>query len=213
MLDGLPETDRTAFLAAARRRRFAAGEVVFHLGDTADTLHLVHRGHVAVRRTTRFGDVVTLSILGPGQLFGELGAAQVDGRRSATVVALDPTETWSWDRRAFAALRARHPGVDAALVDLLTAQVVQLTSHLMEALFESAPTRVLRRLLDVCGQYGGVEAGRVVPLTQDDLATMAGTTRPTVNRTLRALEADGVVALGRGRVTILDPEALARLAR
>jgi CRP/FNR family transcriptional regulator, cyclic AMP receptor protein len=187
--------------------------VVFHAGDTAGSVHLIRRGHVAVRRWTRFGDVVTLTVLGPGQHFGELGAIVPEGRRAATVVALDPTETWSWDRRDLTALRREHPAVDSALVELLVRQVHELTSHLTEALFESADVRVLRRLLAVGRLYGGAAPGTVVPLTQDDLAAMAGTTRSTTNRTLRALESDGIVALSRGRITILNPDELAERGR
>jgi CRP/FNR family transcriptional regulator, cyclic AMP receptor protein len=213
MLEALPEPARAEFVATAQRRRFRAGEVVFHAGDAAGSFHLIRTGHVAVRRSTRFGDVVTLTVLGPGELFGELGAMVPDGRRSATVVALDPTETLTWDRRDLAALRTEHPSFDTALVEMLTQQVHQLTAHLTEALFESADVRVLRRLLAVCQLYGGAASGTVIPLTQDDLASMAGTTRPTTNRTLRALEADEVVALSRGRITILRPDELARRAR
>jgi CRP/FNR family transcriptional regulator, cyclic AMP receptor protein len=212
MLEALPEPERTTFLAAAQRRRFRPGEVVFHAGDPAGSVHVIRRGHVAVRQWTRFGDVVTLTVLGPDQLFGELGAVTPDGQRAATVIALDLTETWSWDRRELTALRRAHPAVDAALVALLTARIHDLTTHLTEALFESAETRVLRRLLAVCDLYGGRTAGTVVPLTQDDLASMAGTTRSTANRALRSLEADGIVELSRGRITIRDADALARQA-
>jgi CRP/FNR family transcriptional regulator, cyclic AMP receptor protein len=213
MLDGIPEPARAGFVATAGRRRFRSGEVLFHEGDLAGSVHVIRRGHVAVRRWTRLGDVVTLTVLGPGSLLGELGAIVPEGLRSATVVALDPTETWSWDRRELAALRAEHPSIDTALVELLIEQVHELTTHLTEALFESADVRVLRRLLAVSRLYGDAEPGTVIPLTQDDVATMAGTTRPTANRALRALEADRVVALARGRITILRPDELARRAR
>jgi CRP/FNR family transcriptional regulator, cyclic AMP receptor protein len=213
MLDVLPEADRATIAAAATRRRYDAGQVVFHAGDAADSVHLIRRGHVTVRRSTRFGDVVTLSVLGPGDLFGELGAIQADGVRAATVVAIDPTETLRWDRAQFDQLRSRYPAVEAALVHVLTGQVSRITAHLMEALFESADTRIVRRLLAICELYGGPAAGTVVPLTQEDLAAMAGTTRPTVNRTLRAMVADGAIEVARGRITIVAPEMLARRAR
>jgi CRP/FNR family transcriptional regulator, cyclic AMP receptor protein len=53
----------------------------------------------------------------------------------------------------------------------------------------------------------------VIPLTQEDLATMAGTTRPTVNRILREVEMAGVIRLSRARVEIVDQAGLARTAR
>ena len=69
---------------------------------------------------------------------------------------------------------------------------------------------MLRRLLAVAHQFG--EGGTVVTLTQDDLASMAGTTRPTANRVLKRAEADGLLRLSRGRIEILDADQLARRA-
>jgi CRP-like cAMP-binding protein len=56
----------------SRRRRFDKGEVIFHEGDPGDTMHLLAKGHVAVRVTTPLGDVATLLILKPGDFFGEV---------------------------------------------------------------------------------------------------------------------------------------------
>jgi CRP-like cAMP-binding protein len=73
---------------------------------------------------------------------------------------------------------------------------------------------VLRQLVRAAGSFGDVDAGPVVlPITQDDLASMAGTTRPTVNRVLKAAEADGLVALARGRIEVLDAPQLTRRSR
>jgi Crp-like helix-turn-helix domain len=79
-------------------------------------------------------------------------------------------------------------------------------------LYTTADTRVLRRLLALAEQFGD-NNGTVIPLTQDDLASMAGTTRPTANRVLKKAEADGVLRLSRGRMEILDTDQLARRAR
>src|SRR5437867_11628596 len=93
LLDTVPEDERRELLALARRRTFDRDEVVFHRGDPADTLHLVSRGHFATRVTTQLGDTVTLAIEGPGEIFGELALVSPDGKRSATIAALEPGET------------------------------------------------------------------------------------------------------------------------
>ena len=71
-----------------------------------------------------------------------------------------------------------------------------------------ADTRILRRLDELAATYGAV-----IPLTQEDLAGLAGTTRATVNRVLRREVESGTIALSRGRITVVDPEAVARRAR
>jgi len=72
-----------------------------------------------------------------------------------------------------------------------------------------AEIRVLRRLLAVCELWGELKPGIEVPLTQEDLASLAGTTRSTANRALRQAEADDLVTLARGRIALKDPSGLA----
>ncbi|HEX6024838.1 MAG TPA: cyclic nucleotide-binding domain-containing protein, partial [Solirubrobacter sp.] len=80
-------------LSIARRRTFGRREVVFHRGDPADTLHLVHTGRFAVRIQTPLGDTVMLSMVGPDETFGEIALLDGVGPRSATVVSLEKSET------------------------------------------------------------------------------------------------------------------------
>lgn len=200
-------------LARARRRRFSAGEVVFHAGDPADTLHLIRRGRFSVRIMTEFGDAATLNVIGPGDAFGELALLTPGAPRSATIASLEEGETLSVHQIEFNALRERVPTIDRLLIGLLAVQVRRLSGQLVEALYLPADTRVRRRLLDAVAAYGPVEAGAVVPLTQEELASMAGTSRATVNRVLREEEQHGAVKLGRGRTTLVDPGALEHRAR
>jgi CRP-like cAMP-binding protein len=208
LLASLSPEDRRGVLSTARRRRFAAGEVVVHEGDPGDALHLIAKGRVGVRVTTPGGSVVLVNVHGRGSAFGHQALVEPAARRSATIAALEPTETLSIDAQSFDRLRVQHPGVDRLLVEILSAEVRRLTSLLAEALYESAETRVLRRLLDLDAIYEGT-----IPLTQDNVASMAGTTRPTANGVLQRLVADGVLRLGRGRLEVLDRAALASRAR
>jgi CRP/FNR family cyclic AMP-dependent transcriptional regulator len=212
LLDALSEDDRRRLLATTRRRKFAAGEVIFHEGDRGDCVYLIERGLVAIRVSTPLGDVATLTMLGPGHAFGELALLVGNERRSATAVALGGTDTRVVDHGEFETLRREHPQVQQFLVELLAAQVRRLSQLAVEVMFVPADTRVLRRLLAVATQFGE-DDGTVIALTQDDLASMAGTTRPTANRVLKRAEADGLLRLTRGRIEILDTDQLARRAR
>jgi CRP-like cAMP-binding protein len=214
LLDGLADTEVQALLSIARRRKFARGEVVFHEHDPADTLHLVDKGRFAVRAATPLGDTVVLAVLGPGDMFGELSLlGDPQARRSATVAALEAAETRSVHRLDFDRLRSEHPQTADVLISILAGQVRRLSRHLLEALYVPADKRVLRRLVELVDLYAGSDGSVVVPLTQEDLAGLAGTSRATVNRVLREEEARGSVQLGRGRTTVLDREALARRGR
>lgn len=210
LLQALGEEDRRRVLAAARRRRYGRREVLWHEGDPGDTLHLVDRGRVAVKVATPLGDTATVIVLGPGDVLGELALIQgPQGRRTATALALEPTETLVIHHDAFEELRRTHPTVERFLVAVLHAQVLRLTAHLLDALYVPADTRVARRLLDLDDVYGGGEIG----LTQEDVATLAGTSRATVNRVMGELEAAGAVERRRGSIKVADRAAVARKAR
>ena len=88
-----------------------------------------------------------------------------------------------------------------------------LNERLIEALFVPAETRVLRRLLDLTQLYGNGDESTTIPLTQEDIAGLAGTSRATVNRVLRDEERRGTVELRRGRTVVLDVGELARRSR
>jgi CRP/FNR family transcriptional regulator, cyclic AMP receptor protein len=210
LLAGVPEEEVQLVLSIARRRKFARGEVVFHQEDPADTLHLIAKGRFVVRVTTALGDTAILSVLGRGEMFGELALlGGEDSRRSATVAALEAGETRSVHKIDFERLRSRNPQTANVLIAILAGQVERLSKYLVEALYMPADKRVLRRLVEIAEIFDD----GVVPITQEDLAGLAGTSRATVNRVLREEEERGTVKLGRGRTTVLDSEALARRGR
>jgi CRP/FNR family transcriptional regulator, cyclic AMP receptor protein len=209
----LDDESRRRVLAAAQRRRYRRGEVVFHQGDPANSLHLLAAGHVCVRVTTALGDIATFTVLSAGSLFGELSLLGDGAERSATIEALEAAETLVITTDELRRLRKASPQVDAFLLGLLAGYIRRQDARLLEALYVPADKRVLRRLLDLAGDYGAGRPGTVVPLTQDVVASMAGTTRPTANQVLRAAEEAGLVTISRGRIRVDDPVGLARRAR
>jgi CRP-like cAMP-binding protein len=213
LLAELSEEDRRRFLAIACRRRFAKNEVVFHEGDPGESLHLVAKGRFAVWASTPAGDTTMLRVIGTGAFFGELALVADAGRRVATVAALEPAETLSVGRADFERLRTVHTSVNQVLVAALATEVRRLSALVVEMLHVPAEIRVLRRLLAVAELWGGARPGLVVPFTQEDLAGLAGTTRPTVNRTLRQAELAGLVILHRSRIELVDPIGLGARAR
>ncbi|HTW98983.1 MAG TPA: Crp/Fnr family transcriptional regulator, partial [Acidimicrobiales bacterium] len=126
-----------------------------------------------------------------------------------SAVALTAVETLYVSRSVFDELRQRHPDVERFLTRLLDDRLQRVNTRLTEALFVPADQRVLRRVAELAEGFAGGE----IPLTQHDLSSLAGTTRPTVNRVLRAAEAAGALRLGRGRIEVVDLALLGRLAR
>jgi CRP-like cAMP-binding protein len=212
VLASLPLPERRGLVAGLRRRSYHRDEVIFHQGDPADTLHLIAAGHVSVRVTLPSGEFVVVAIFGPGEAFGESALVGSPHARSATIIALERCETLSLGRDEFHRLRTSYPGVDRFLVELLSARVDRLNNYLLEALHVPAERRVLRRLLRLSELYAGDDQHIVIPVTQEMLASLAGTTRPTANQVLRRLAAGGIVAISRSQIVVLDRQSLHKRA-
>jgi CRP/FNR family transcriptional regulator, cyclic AMP receptor protein len=207
LLRSLGEDERRQVLASARRRRFRRREVLFHRGDPGDAVHLIASGTVAVYVTTPVGSTAIFGLFGPGEAIGEMALVE-GGERTATAIAMEPAETLSLRRDQFEELRRRHPAIDRMLVDLLAARVRRQNADLVDAYFAGAEDRVARRLAEISGRLPETAGRRTVHITQEDLAALAGTTRPTANRVLRELERAGALTLGRGRIEVLDLDRL-----
>jgi CRP/FNR family cyclic AMP-dependent transcriptional regulator len=211
VLESLPTAEREQILSRCSTQRFEAGAVLVQEGEHGDAFYLIESGRISLRVSTPAGEVSTLSVLGAGQAFGEM-ALVGDRPRTATAIALEPVTTRTMSRELFGALRRRHPGVDSLLVDILASRVDRLSRQLAEALYLPVEVRLARRLLALAGVYREKPGSVVVPLTQEDIAGIVGTTRPTANQMLKRLAAAGVIELSRGRITVVDERSLAQRA-
>jgi CRP/FNR family cyclic AMP-dependent transcriptional regulator len=204
LFDGLAPENVDRMLAAARRVRLSRGEILFHEGDRAESVYLIESGKVAARISTPDGALVTVAVLGPGSAVGELALLGDNERRTATVQAVEPVVALALLRRDFAELRRQHPSVTEFLVTSLAATVRRLDAQLVEAFHVPAEARIRRRLHALAQVYDKGSRVIEVDLTQEELAQLAGTTRPTLNRVLREEERRGTLQLRRGRIVILD---------
>ena len=213
LLADVPADALRKLLSVARRRTFAKNEVVFHRGDPADSLQLISKGHFSVQIATPLGDIATLSVRGPGDAFGELALLSRESVRSATVTAIEPGETHSVYRDDFERLRREYASVNDVLIGILAEHLRRLSEQLIEAHYVPANRRVLRRLREMAELYRGSANSVVVPLTQEDIAGLAGTSRATVNRVLRQEERRGTIELRRAKTVVLELDELSRRAR
>jgi CRP-like cAMP-binding protein len=210
LLKNLAPEDVRELIAVARRRRFSKREIVFHHDDPADSLHLIVKGRFAVRIMTPLGDTATIAVRGPGESFGEMALVATDARRAATVAALEEGETFAVYKDEFLRIRRQHPGVTDVLIAFLASEVARQNELLLEALYLPVEKRVIRRLAELTEMYA--DAGEI-PLTQEELAEMAGTSRATVNAVLRQEQERGTIELSRGRISVTKGVELARRAR
>jgi CRP/FNR family transcriptional regulator, cyclic AMP receptor protein len=203
-----PELERIAQVAIPRS--FPNDTRVFHEGDPGDACFIVRSGSCRVTREHPDGRAITLANLGPGAIFGEL--AMLDGEaRSASVEATEDTDLLALPASDMRALIREHPGMAEKLVVALTRRLREANERIARQSFQTVPSRVagvLDQLLAEDRMTPTVRDGVTIRLRQSDLAQLAGTSRESVSRFLATLERAGVVQVGRGRVTILEPERL-----
>ncbi len=202
-----------ACIASLRSRRYRRGETIFHQGDPGDSLYIVAAGSVKIVLPDPAGEEeAIIATLGKGDFFGEL--AILDGApHSASIVALEPTETLVLHRELFEQLIDTDRSLRQALFAGLTGELRRLTGHVEELHFLDLPGRLARKLVQMAEEANGAGGGPVTlnwPYTQSELAAMIGGTRQTVNRLLADLVDQELIRIDRETITIPD---LARLAR
>jgi CRP-like cAMP-binding protein len=211
--ESLPQRVRQAVLAGGHERHFPDAGVIVREGERGDALFIITSGRTSVQVLSASGDVVTTALLGPGDCFGELSFFGERPLRSATIQAIGPVTAVKLTREDVDRLRAHDCDIDRLLLEVMAAQVRRLTTLLVEAHHVRSETRILRRLNAAAELFANGAGPVSVPLTQDELASMAGASRPTANRVLRDLEADGIVQRRHGRIEVMDQAGLSARAK
>lgn len=203
-----------ALAGRLRRRSFRRGEVIIHRGDPAGALHILRSGRVKITLPSEEGDETVLALMGAGACFGEIAALD-GGPRSATVTAVEATETLSLLRDDLLSFARESPDFALSLITTLAAKLRRADEWLEDAYFQDLDTRMARRLQELAEDHGRETPDGVkveFPLTQSDLAGMLGATRVSVNRLLGQYQDARILRLGKGSFTVLRPDALRQRA-
>lgn len=210
LLAGLSEPELERIAQVAIPRSFPRGARVFQEGDRSDACYVIRSGEVRVTREHSDGRAIALATLGPEEIVGEL--AMLDGEvRSASVEALTDVELLAIASRDMRGLLERNPEITAKLVVALTQRVRETNERVARQSFQTVPSRVAGVLSQLVAEEGSERRGRdgvTIRMNQADLAQLAGTSRESVSRFLAILERAGVVSVGRGRVTVVEPARL-----
>lgn len=204
----LPAGDLEALAAASRSRTFRRGQIVFTAGDPGDTLIVVISGRIKVVVRSADGGELTLTIIGPGDVLGELSVAD-GGPRSADAETLDECRLLLVPRETILDVCSRAPAVAQALTASIAATLRRLTEAASDLVFLDMPRRVAKVLL---GQPRGDDGVVRLTVSQEELAHQVGSTRQSVNAALRGFERRGWIDVHDRTVTVKQPAALVRFA-
>ena len=195
----------------SRRRRFGAGEALFHEGDPGHTLHVVVSGCVNIQKVTSSGVLLHLNRCGPGEAFGEMSL--IDGKpRSADAVTASAAELLMLGRAEFLQCVERSPRIAFGVMTALAERVRVADQRLERQVTSDVLGRVSMVLLRLAGldspEKPTTPSPWVVRVGQQAIADQAGTTRETVNRALARLERARVLRREGRQLVIVDEARL-----
>jgi CRP/FNR family transcriptional regulator, cyclic AMP receptor protein len=210
VFEELGPAELRAVAEVAVPRSFQAGAAVFREGDESSTCYVVRAGRARAISEHGDGRQITLATFGPGDIFGELAMFD-DERRSATVEATDDLAVLAIACPDMRRLMHAHAEIAVKLAISLVRRLRNANERLARQSFQTVQSRVaaaLEQLVEQARAEGAGEREVQIKATQADVAQLAGSSRESASRFLAVLERAGVIAQGRGRLTVHDPAAL-----
>ena len=212
LFHGIEPDELTRIALSMHRRRYRRDEVIFHEGDPGDSLHIVVEGRVKITRESAEGGEAIVVVLQAGDSFGEL--CLLDGApRSATAIAMEPTETMTMSRTTFVELVEGGSPFRAQLLTGIARRIRRLTDQLAEVHFLDLAGRLalqLARLAEEADPAGTKDIALNRSITQSDLASMVGGTRQRVNQIIGDFVDEGLIRQEAGHIVVRDLEQLRR---
>ena len=204
----LGPTDRERFIASARPQAWRAGEPIFFMGDVGTSMMLVQTGEVKIGYPSPDGRAVVLGELKAGAIFGEIALLD-GGARSADATASTNCTLLVFERKEFVGLLENNWPLAEAVLKLVCARLRRSDERMADLAFFDLPQRLAKALIARAKSAPGGGPPRLAD-TQSALAALVGGSRENVNRYLRKWQQEGIVAIAEGRISLLDPERLAR---
>ena len=203
----LSDEDITSLAHLALRKRYPKDTVIFFENEEGDFFFTILEGRVKVTILGDDGREVILSVLGPGDFFGEM--ALLDNEpRSATAIAVEETELLSLHRNDFQTVLNDNRSITTALIRVLSARLRRANHQISTLALLDVYGRVARVIVDMAREEGKrLRDGRIAfrRATHQEIANRIGTTRETVTRMLKDLERQGLIAV-EGKEIVVQPD-------
>jgi CRP/FNR family transcriptional regulator, cyclic AMP receptor protein len=212
--DLLTPDERRALQALGGARKYAPGAIMCMEGDPATHVFILLGGWVKVISETENGAQAVLALRGDGDIVGET-AGETGQRRNATMRAIGAVHALIVGYERFSSFLDTHPGANRAYRRVVTRRWSDADTMLRKRTVTSGGQRFAGLILDLAGRYGSRAGGAIelaLPLSQEELASLAGTSRATVARALANWRERGFIRTGQHRITVIDTAALQRVA-
>ena len=200
----LVDEDLHELMNAAKRRAFRSGEVIFHRDDPGQVLYMIKEGKVKICIISPDGQEISLAVFGKGECFGEF--ALLDGLpRSADAIALEKVECYTLQRSDFHNAIMKTPKIAIQVLEALTKRLRNTDNMVEDLIFLDVYGRVAKKLLELADAHGVKTDDGVrieVRLTQQELASMVGASRESVNKVMGYFSEKDFISTDKHRITL-----------
>ncbi|MBL7192180.1 Crp/Fnr family transcriptional regulator [bacterium] len=208
LFSDLPDRDLERVVSFMVTKRYKKHNLIFFEDDLGQNLFIIKKGRVKISRLDETGGEVIFAIMGEGDFFGELSI--IDGQtRSATVTSIEDVELLVLWRGDFLDILQKYPQIAITLLKELASRIRKSDSQIKSLSLKDAKGRVASTLMRLAEDIGIIQDGEVVikrlPL-QKDLANISGTSRETISRVIKKLEAGGYFEKKKNSLRFLDYE-------
>jgi CRP-like cAMP-binding protein len=206
----VPAGDIAELASTLRERHYQTGDVIFQRGDPSEGLGVVLRGRVRTVITSPEGREQVLKMFGPGRTFADIAVFDNEPQPAQAIAVSESTVVFIPQGDLFRVL-TRHPDAAIEVIRLFATRLRAYKQMVEDLSLRPVVARVARLLVDRArGAQTVVEesASSSPEYTQDEIAALVGSVREVVQRALKTLEHAGLIQIARGRIQIIDVEAL-----
>ncbi len=200
----LADEDIRALMAIARKRTFRSGEVIFHRDDPGQVLYVIKEGKVKIYLISPDGQEISLVVFGKGECFGEFAILD-DLPRSANAIALEKVECYTLQRSDFHNAIMKNPKIAIQILEVLSKRLRTTNQMVEDLIFLDVYGRVAKKLLELAETHGTqVDDGVRIDmrLTQQDLASMVGASRESVNKVMGYFTDKKFISTDKHKITL-----------
>ncbi len=214
LFDALTREEKEILEKSTVMRNIGRHEVLYFPSDASETIYMLKKGKVKISRVSDNGKEVSLAILGPGELFGELAITGPTDKREEIAEVTEDALICVININDIRDMMASNPKFNMAVLKFIGFKFKKIQSKLESLIFKTSDERVISFLKEIADVHGRKIIGAPnireikLGLTHAEIAKLTATSRQTVTTVLNSLERKGIITYDRKRINIKDYQAL-----
>jgi CRP/FNR family cyclic AMP-dependent transcriptional regulator len=210
-----PESISAGLMRAAEIRHYPRGTMIFEPQANPAHVYLLETGLIRIYRESPQAEEFTFGFVHSGEVFGEC-AVFSNAQRESYAVAAKPSDVMIIEKQEFIKAIKESPSMFFSVAKQVEGRLKDIESRIEDLVFRDARSRLAHIILQLGKEFGSQQGEHTVMqlrLTHAELATLIGTSRPTVSIFLGQFEDEDIVMRSNGNLVILDPTALKALIK